>query len=90
MANSAIDYANLTGICEFTRALHLVHEIGGDEVIDLDAANDERLTAETNVVGVGMIRGRAAPQFEARRRIGGVEFPSLRRFKESCPGRGHL
>ncbi len=34
MANSAIDYADLTRICEFTRALHRVHQIGGDEVID--------------------------------------------------------
>ena len=34
MADSAIDYANLTRICEFTRALQRVHQIGGDEVID--------------------------------------------------------
>jgi hypothetical protein len=34
MADSAIDYANLTRICEFTRALHRFHQIGGDEVID--------------------------------------------------------
>jgi hypothetical protein len=34
MAESAIDYVNLTRICEFTRALHQFHQIGGDEVID--------------------------------------------------------
>jgi hypothetical protein len=34
MADSAMDYANLTRICEFTRALHRVHQIGGNEVID--------------------------------------------------------
>jgi hypothetical protein len=34
MADSAIDYANLTRICEFTRALHRFHQIGGDDVID--------------------------------------------------------
>ena len=34
MAGSAIDYLNLTRICEFTRALHQLHQIGDDEVID--------------------------------------------------------
>jgi hypothetical protein len=34
MAGSAIDYLNLTRICEFTRALHQLHQTGGDEVID--------------------------------------------------------
>jgi hypothetical protein len=34
MADSAIDYANLTRICEFTRALHRFHQMGSDEVID--------------------------------------------------------
>jgi hypothetical protein len=34
MAESAIDYVNLTRICEFIRALHQFHQIGGDEVID--------------------------------------------------------
>ena len=33
MAESAIDYVNLTRICEFTRALHQFHQIGGDEEI---------------------------------------------------------
>jgi hypothetical protein len=32
MADSAINYANLTSICEFTRALHRAHQIGDDEV----------------------------------------------------------
>jgi hypothetical protein len=31
MADSAIDYVNLTRICEFTPALRQVHQIGGDE-----------------------------------------------------------
>jgi hypothetical protein len=34
MADPAIDVVNLTRICEFTRALHRSHQIGGDEVID--------------------------------------------------------
>jgi hypothetical protein len=34
MAESAIDYVNLTRICEFARALHQFHQIEGDEVID--------------------------------------------------------
>jgi hypothetical protein len=34
MGDSAIDYANLTRICEFTRALHRVRQTGGDEEID--------------------------------------------------------
>jgi hypothetical protein len=34
MADSAIDYVNLTRICEFTPALRQVHQIGGDEAID--------------------------------------------------------
>jgi len=34
MADLAIDYANLTRICECTRALHRVHQIGGDEMIE--------------------------------------------------------
>jgi hypothetical protein len=34
MADSAIDYVNLTRICEFTRVLHRFHQTGGDEVID--------------------------------------------------------
>ena len=34
MAKSVINYLNLTRICEFTRALHQLHQIGGDEVID--------------------------------------------------------
>jgi hypothetical protein len=32
MAESVIEYLNLTRICEFTRALHQLHQIGGDEV----------------------------------------------------------
>jgi hypothetical protein len=34
MAESAIDYLNLTRICEITRALQQHHQIGGDEGID--------------------------------------------------------
>jgi hypothetical protein len=34
MGDSAIDYADLTRICEFTRALHRPHHLGGDEVIE--------------------------------------------------------
>jgi hypothetical protein len=34
MAESVIDYLSLTRICEFTRALHQLHQTGGDEVID--------------------------------------------------------
>jgi hypothetical protein len=34
MADSAIDYVNLTRICEFTRVLHRFHQTQGDEVID--------------------------------------------------------
>jgi hypothetical protein len=34
MADPAIDVVNLTRLCEFTRALHRSHQIGGDEVID--------------------------------------------------------
>jgi hypothetical protein len=34
MADPAIDVVNLTRICEFTRALHRSHQLGGDEVID--------------------------------------------------------
>src|SRR5271168_3998277 len=34
MGESVINYLNLTRICEFTRALHQLHQIGGDEVID--------------------------------------------------------
>jgi hypothetical protein len=71
MADSAIDYANLTRIREFTRALHRVHQIGSDEVIDREPENQtaawrsKKPMAETNVVGV--IGGRAAPQFEHSR-----------------------
>jgi hypothetical protein len=34
MANHAADYANLTRICEFTRRLHQLHRLGGEDAID--------------------------------------------------------
>jgi hypothetical protein len=33
MTNLAIDYLNLTRICEFARRLHQLHRLGGDEAI---------------------------------------------------------
>jgi hypothetical protein len=34
MTNLAIDYVNLTRICEFARRLHKLHRVGDDEAID--------------------------------------------------------
>ena len=34
MTNLAIDYSNLTRICEFTRRLHQLQRVGDDEAID--------------------------------------------------------
>jgi hypothetical protein len=34
MANHAPDYVNLTRICEFTRRLHQLHRLGGEDAID--------------------------------------------------------
>src|ERR1700729_3860071 len=34
MANLAPDYVNLTRICEFTRRLHQLHRLGGEDAID--------------------------------------------------------
>jgi hypothetical protein len=34
MNNLAIDYVNLTRICEFARRLHQLHRVGDDEAID--------------------------------------------------------
>src|SRR5271169_2071225 len=34
MTNLAIDYVNLTRICEFVRRLHQLHRVGDDEAID--------------------------------------------------------
>jgi hypothetical protein len=60
MANHAPDYVNLTRICEFTRRLHQLHRLGGEDAIDrefsavcraiwgftLDDFTDEDLSAE--------------------------------------------
>jgi hypothetical protein len=37
-ANHAPDYVNLTRICEFTRHLHQLHRLGGEEAIDEEFA----------------------------------------------------
>jgi hypothetical protein len=34
MTNLAMDYVNLTRICEFARRLHQLHRVGDDEAID--------------------------------------------------------
>jgi hypothetical protein len=34
MANHAVDYVNLTRICEFARRLHQLHRLGGEDAID--------------------------------------------------------
>jgi hypothetical protein len=60
MADHASDYINLTRICEFTRRLHKLHRLGGEDAIDyefsavcraiwgytLDDFTDEDLSAE--------------------------------------------
>jgi hypothetical protein len=60
MANLATDYINLTRICEFTRRLHQLHRLGGEDAIDhefsavcraiwgftLDDFTDDDLSAE--------------------------------------------
>jgi hypothetical protein len=60
MADHAPDYANLTCICEFTRRLHQLHRLGGEDAIDhefsavcraiwgftLDDFTDDDLSAE--------------------------------------------
>jgi hypothetical protein len=73
MANNAPDYANLTRICEFTRRLHQLHRLGGEDAIDqefsavcrsiwgftLDDFTDDDLSAEDHAWLDELTRGSA-------------------------------
>jgi hypothetical protein len=79
MTNLAMDYVNLTRICEFTRALHRSHQIGADEAIDsefsavcravwgytLDDFTDEDLSPDDHVWLDGLTQ-ECASDFAAR------------------------
>jgi hypothetical protein len=53
MTNLAIDYVNLTRICEFARRLHKLHRVGDDEAIDREFS-----ARAAPPHGAGMVRKR--------------------------------